>query len=61
MAALGDVCVNDAFGSARRAQASTEGVAHFLPAVARFLMDHRLEWSHGSGVTGNAVATTREG
>ena len=34
LAALGDVYVNDAFGTAHRAHASTEGVAHDLPAVA---------------------------
>ena len=38
LARLGDVYVNDAFGSAHRAHASTEGVAHHLPAVAGFLM-----------------------
>jgi phosphoglycerate kinase len=44
MAALGDVYVNDAFGSAHRAHASTEGVAHFLPAVSGFLMEQELEY-----------------
>ncbi len=44
MAALGDVYVNDAFGSAHRAHASTEGVARFLPAVAGFLMEQELEY-----------------
>ena len=44
MAALGDVYVNDAFGSAHRAHASTEGVAHFLPAVSGFLMQEELEY-----------------
>jgi phosphoglycerate kinase (EC 2.7.2.3) len=34
LARLGEVYVNDAFGSAHRAHASTEGVAHHLPAVA---------------------------
>ena len=42
-AALGDVYVNDAFGAAHRAHASTEGVAKFLPAVAGFLMERELE------------------
>lgn len=42
LAKLGDLYVNDAFGSAHRAHASTEGVAHFLPAVAGFLMEKEL-------------------
>jgi phosphoglycerate kinase len=44
MAALGNVYVNDAFGSAHRAHSSTEGVAHFLPAVSGFLMEQELEY-----------------
>jgi phosphoglycerate kinase len=44
MAALGDVFVNDAFGSAHRAHSSTEGVARFLPAVSGFLMEQELEY-----------------
>jgi len=44
MAVLGDVYINDAFGSAHRAHSSTEGVAHFLPAVAGFLMEQELEY-----------------
>jgi phosphoglycerate kinase len=44
MATLGDVFVNDAFGSAHRAHSSTEGVAHFLPAVSGFLMEKELEY-----------------
>ena len=44
-AALGDFYVNDAFGSAHRAHASTEGVAHLLkPAVSGFLMDKELSY-----------------
>lgn len=44
-AALGDIYVNDAFGSAHRAHASTEGVAHLLkPAVAGFLMEKELQY-----------------
>jgi phosphoglycerate kinase len=38
LAGLGDVFVNDAFGTAHRAHASTEGLANFLPAVAGLLM-----------------------
>ncbi len=45
LAQLGDVYVNDAFGSAHRAHASTEGVAHYLkPAVAGLLMEKELEY-----------------
>ena len=45
LASLGDVFVNDAFGSAHRAHASTEGVAHHLrPAVAGLLMERELEY-----------------
>ena len=44
-AALGDLYVNDAFGSAHRAHASTEAVAHLLkPAVAGFLMEKELTY-----------------
>jgi len=44
MAALADVYVNDAFGSAHRAHSSTEGVAQYLPAVSGFLMEKELEY-----------------
>ena len=44
MAALADVYVNDAFGSAHRAHASTEGIAKYLPAVSGFLMEKELEY-----------------
>jgi phosphoglycerate kinase len=44
MAALADIYVNDAFGSAHRAHASTEGVTHFLPAVAGFLMEKEIQY-----------------
>jgi phosphoglycerate kinase len=44
MAALADVYVNDAFGSAHRAHSSTEGVAQFLPAVSGLLMEQELEY-----------------
>jgi phosphoglycerate kinase len=44
LAELAEVYVNDAFGSAHRAHASTEGVAHFLPAVAGFLMEQELNY-----------------
>ena len=41
---LADVYVNDAFGTAHRAHASTEGVTHFLPSVAGFLMKKELDY-----------------
>ena len=40
----GDIYVNDAFGTAHRAHASTETAAHYLPAVAGFLMEKELEF-----------------
>lgn len=44
LATLGDVYVNDAFGSAHRAHASTEAVAHFLPAAAGLLMEKEIKF-----------------
>ncbi len=44
LAALADIYVNDAFGSAHRAHSSTEGVAHLLPAVAGFLMEDEIRY-----------------
>ncbi|MDO7908523.1 phosphoglycerate kinase [Paenibacillus sp. JX-17] len=41
-AELADVFVNDAFGAAHRAHASTEGIAHYLPAVSGLLMEKEL-------------------
>lgn len=43
LANLADVYVNDAFGAAHRAHASTEGVTNFLPSVAGLLMERELE------------------
>jgi len=49
LACLGDVFVNDAFGAAHRAHASTEGVArHLKPAVAGLLMEKELEYLGGA-------------
>jgi phosphoglycerate kinase len=44
LAALADIYVNDAFGTAHRAHASTEGVAKFLPGVAGFLMEKEIQY-----------------
>ena len=44
LAKLGEIYVNDAFGSAHRAHASTEGVARYLPAVSGFLMEQELAY-----------------
>lgn len=44
LARLADVYVNDAFGTAHRAHASTEGVAHLLPAAAGLLMQREVEF-----------------
>ena len=48
LASLGDLYVNDAFSAAHRAHASTEGVAHFLPAAAGRLMHEELEALHAA-------------
>src|SRR6266536_462474 len=44
LASLGEVYVNDAFGSAHRAHASTEGVTHYLPGVSGFLMEKEINY-----------------
>ena len=44
LAKLADIYVNDAFGSAHRAHASTEGVAHLLPSVAGFLLEKEIQY-----------------
>lgn len=44
LAAFGDVYVNDAFGTAHRAHASTEGVAHYLPSYAGFLIEKEVKF-----------------
>lgn len=44
LAALGELYVNDAFGTAHRAHASTEGVTHYLPGVAGFLVEKEINF-----------------
>jgi phosphoglycerate kinase len=53
LADLGDVYVNDAFGTAHRSHASTAGVAAYLPAVAGFLLEKEIEF------LGNAVQSPK--
>ena len=50
LASMAEIYVNDAFGTAHRAHASTEGVTKFLPAVAGFLIEKELKF------LGNAVS-----
>ncbi len=50
LASMADIYVNDAFGAAHRAHASTEGVAKFLPAVSGFLIEKELNF------LGNAIS-----
>jgi phosphoglycerate kinase len=49
LASLADVFVNDAFGSAHRAHASTEGITHYLKSVAGFLLEKEIQY------LGNAI------
>jgi len=49
LASLGEIFVNDAFGTAHRAHASTEGVTHYLTSAAGFLLEKEIEY------LGNAV------
>ena len=48
LASMAEVYVNDAFGSAHRAHASTAGVAAYLPAVSGFLMEKELQFLGGA-------------
>lgn len=43
LAGLAEIYVNDAFGTAHRAHASTEGIAHYLPAVCGYLIQNEIE------------------
>ncbi|HZU85970.1 MAG TPA: phosphoglycerate kinase [Anaerolineaceae bacterium] len=53
MASLGDLFINDAFGTAHRAHSSTEGIARFLPAAAGFLLEKEIKY------LGEAVANPK--
>ena len=44
LASMAEVFVNDAFGTAHRAHASTEGVSHYLPSVSGFLIEKELRF-----------------
>lgn len=48
LASFAEIYVNDAFGTAHRAHASTEGVSHYLPAVSGFLIEKELEFLGGA-------------
>lgn len=48
LASLADIFVNDAFGSAHRAHASTEGVTHFLKSAAGFLLEKEIKYLGGA-------------
>lgn len=48
LASLGELYVNDAFGTAHRAHASTEGVTHYMPGVAGFLMEKEINYLGGA-------------
>ncbi len=70
LAKLADIYVNDAFGTAHRAHASTEGVTHYLPAVAGLLMQRELEMLDGlisnprrpfAAIIGGAKVSTKLG
>jgi phosphoglycerate kinase len=53
LASLADIFVNDAFGTAHRAHASTEGVAHYLKSAAGFLLEKEIQY------LGSAVESPR--
>ena len=48
LAGLADIFVNDAFGTAHRAHASTEGVTHFLKSAAGFLLEKEIKYIGGA-------------
>jgi phosphoglycerate kinase len=68
LASLAEVFVNDAFGAAHRAHASTEGVTHYLPSVAGLLMEKEVRYLSGlvdnppkpfAAVVGGAKVSTK--
>ncbi len=48
LAEMADLFVNDAFGTAHRAHASTEGISHFIPAVSGLLIDKEITFMGGA-------------
>ncbi len=48
LSTLADIFVNDAFGTAHRAHASTEGVTHFLKSAAGFLLEKEIQYIGGA-------------
>ena len=48
LAGLGEIYINDAFGTAHRAHASTEGVTHFLKSAAGFLLEREIKYLGGA-------------
>ena len=56
LAELADVYVNDAFGAAHRAHASTEGVAHLLPSAAGRLLEREVKTLDGDPRAARAPA-----
>ena len=56
LASMAEVFVNDAFGTAHRAHASTEGISHYLPSVSGFLIEKELKFL-GDALTNAHVMT----
>jgi phosphoglycerate kinase len=54
LASLAELFVNDAFGTAHRAHASTEGVTHFIPGVSGFLLEKEIQY------LGQAIANPKK-
>ena len=58
LASMAEVFVNDAFGTAHRAHASTEGVSHYLPSVSGFLIEKELKFLGDTLMIGGGMAYT---